>query len=136
MLSYRELITIPSFEERFEYLKLAGDVGRATFGHNRYLNQQFYRSEEWRRFRRDVIVRDNGCDLAFDDGDHTIFGRILIHHLNPITLDDIKARSMNVLMDYDNVVCVCHNTHEAIHYGNKETLGIYHERTPNDTLLW
>lgn len=135
-LRYSELIQIPTFEERFEYLKLSGEVGRFTFANYRYLNQKFYASKEWKDFRRDVIVRDNGCDLAMDDGDHIIYGRILIHHLNPITIEDVKQHSFDILMDFENVVCVSHNTHESIHYGNKETLGIYHERTPNDTRLW
>lgn len=135
-LRYSELIEIPTFEDRFNYLKLDGSIGRATFGGNRYLNQRFYASKEWKDFRRDVIIRDNGCDLAFDDGDHIIYDRILIHHLNPITIDDIRTGHFDRLLDYDNAVCVCHNTHEAIHYGNEVTLGRYHERTPNDTKLW
>lgn len=135
-LRYSELIMFPTFEERFNYLKLSGAIGRATFGGSRYLNQRFYSSKEWKDFRRDVIIRDRACDLAMDDGEHDISDRIIIHHLNPITIDDVKSRVFDKLLDFENVVCVSHNTHEAIHYGNEITLGTYHERTPNDTLLW
>lgn len=132
---YSELIALPSFEERFEYLRLHGAVGIETFGWDRYLNQSLYQSTEWRRFRRDIIVRDNGCDLAHPD--HTIFGnRIIIHHLNPITIEDIASHDP-LIFDPDNVVCVSHITHEAIHYGDKDLLPkdpII--RRPNDTCPW
>lgn len=136
MLTYSEMIKLPTFEERFNYLSLKGNIGRSTFGGNRYLNQRFYASREWKNFRRDVIVRDNGCDLAFNDGNHNIYDRIIIHHLNPISIDDVRAHCFDILLDFENVVCVSHNTHEAIHYGSEVTLGTYHERTPNDTQLW
>ena len=136
LLGYSELITLPTFEERFEYLKLPGVVGQATFGGNRWLNQRFYTSKEWKTFRRDIIVRDNGCDLGIDDGLHDIHGRILIHHLNPIRIEDLKERSFDILLDPENVICVSHKTHEAIHYSDANLLETYHERTPNDTKLW
>lgn len=135
--TYSELIAIPTFEERFEYLKLSGSVGRSTFGHNRYLNQRFYTSNEWKRFRRDVIVRDNGCDLGIDDGEHVITGQIFIHHLNPITIEALKDGAFDILLNFENVICVSHNTHEAIHYSDASLIDRkWHERTPNDTTLW
>lgn len=134
--TYSELITIPTFEQRFEYLKLSGAVGRTTFGGNRWLNQRFYTSKEWKDFRRDVIVRDNGCDLGIDDGEHQIHDRIIVHHINPITIEDIKRRGIDILLDFNNVICVSHNTHEAIHYGDASLIETYHERTPDDTVLW
>ena len=132
--SYLELITIPTFEERFEYLKLDGAVGKETFGYDRYLNQAFYSSKEWKDFRKRIIIRDNGCDLAFDG--YEINGKILIHHLNPITINDI-IECRPVVFDKNNLVCVSHNTHNAIHYGDKDLLitGPI-ERSPNDTCLW
>ena len=110
--TYSELITIPTFEERFEYLQLKGSVGKDTFGYDRYLNQVLYRSPEWKRLRNQIIIRDGGCDLACDGYD--IYGKVLIHHLNPITVKDVLARSRKVF-DPDNLVCVSHNTHNAIH---------------------
>lgn len=132
--TYSELITIPTFEERFEYLQLKGSVGKDTFGYDRYLNQVLYRSPEWKRLRNQIIIRDGGCDLACDGYD--IYGKVLIHHLNPITVDDVLARSRKVF-DPDNLVCVSHNTHNAIHYGDAELLitgPII--RTKNDTCPW
>ena len=110
--TYDELITIPTFEERYEYLKLKSGVGVATFGSDRYLNQVLYTSPEWKSFRNRIILRDNGCDLAMED--RAIFGNITIHHLNPITVDDVVNRNPMVF-DPNNVVCVSHNTHNAIH---------------------
>ena len=133
--TYSELITIPTFEERFDYLKLNGLIGMETFGSDRYLNQALYRSPEWKAFRNRIVIRDNGCDLAFQD--RGIYGNILIHHLNPITAEDILSRSP-VLFDPNNVVCVCLNTHNAIHYGDASLLVPSNptERTPNDTCPW
>lgn len=134
MRSYSELIKLPTFEERYRYLKLGGTVGENTFGHARYLNQIFYQSPEWRRFRRDVIVRDNGCDLAMPGW--TITDKIYIHHLNPITLEDIERRNPSIL-DPENAVAVSFGTHQAIHYGDESLLSIgFTERTPNDTIPW
>lgn len=132
--TYSELITIPTFEERFQYLQLKGSVGKDTFGYDRYLNQVLYRSPEWKRLRNQIIIRDGGCDLACDGYD--IYGKVLIHHLNPITVDDVLARSRKVF-DPDNLVCVTHNTHNAIHYGDADLLitGPI-ARTKNDTCPW
>ena len=132
--TYSELIALPTFEERYEYLRLNGRVGEDTFGFDRYLNQNFYRSAEWRRIRDRVIVRDNGCDLAIDD--RIIYGKILIHHMNPITDKDLFNLS-DILLDPEYLICVSHNTHNAIHYGDGEQLvkdPIV--RTKNDTCPW
>ena len=132
--TYSELITIPTFEERFEYLKLNGSVGLETFGRDRYLNQILYNSPEWRRFRPEIIVRDNGCDLACEG--YEIFGKILIHHINPITAKDILNRNPKVF-DPENVITTVHNTHNAIHYGDKNLLITAPiERSRNDTCPW
>lgn len=134
MKSYSELIRIPSFEERFQYLRINGIVGEETFGCDRYLNQIFYKSEEWKRIRRRVIIRDNGCDLAWDE--YEIKGIIVIHHINPITKEDILNRSSK-LFDLENLICTSVNTHKAIHYGNEEMLPKkIVERTMNDTCPW
>lgn len=132
--SYRELIRIPTFEERFEYLKLPGSVGEATFGFDRYLNQRFYQSTEWRQLRNKVIARDNACDMACPD--HDIAGLILIHHINPITIEDIE-NSSEALFDMNNVVCVSSIVHNAIHFGDASLLPKpLVERRPNDTIPW
>lgn len=132
--TYSELSRLPTFEERFDYLKLSGNVGSDTFGFDRYLNQIFYKTKEWKEIRNQVILRDNGCDLGLEGYD--IYGKILIHHLNPITKDDVLNRS-TWLLDPENLVCVTHDTHNAIHYGNKDTLLTSSaERTPNDTCPW
>lgn len=132
--TYSELIAIPTFEERFEYLQLKGSVGKDTFGYDRYLNQVLYRSPEWKRLRNQIIIRDDGCDLACDGYD--IYGKVLIHHLNPITVEDVLARSRKVF-DPDNLVCVTHNTHNAIHYGDVDLLVTGPIiRTKNDTCPW
>lgn len=132
--TYSELIKIPTFEERFEYLQLKGSVGKDTFGYDRYLNQVLYRSPEWKRLRNQIIIRDSGCDLACDGYD--IYGKVLIHHLNPITVEDVLARSRKVF-DPDNLVCVSHNTHNAIHYGDVDLLVTGPIiRTKNDTCPW
>ena len=132
--TYSELITIPTFEERFEYLQLKGSVGKNTFGYDRYLNQVLYRSPEWKRLRNKIIIRDNGRDLACDGYD--IYDKVLIHHLNPITVEDVLARSRKVF-DPDNLVCVSHSTHNAIHYGDVDLLATGPIiRTKNDTCPW
>ena len=132
--SYSELITLPTFEERFEYLRLNGTVGSETFGHDRYLNQTLYRSPEWKRFRHKIIIRDNGCDLACEG--YQIYEKVLIHHINPITIKDILERNPMVF-DPENVVCTILNTHNAIHYGD-ESLIIKAPitRSKNDTCPW
>ena len=132
--TYSDLINIPDFLERFNYLKLDGSVGQETFGFDRYLNQKFYQSYEWRTFRRDMILRDLGCDLAFPN--YEIVGYVLLHHLNPITPEDISKRT-DVLMNPENVVCVSLNTHNAIHYGDESLVDIsVVERKAGDTKLW
>lgn len=132
--TYSELITLPTFIERFRYLKLNGSVGMDTFGHDRYLNQILYHSEEWRRFRREVILRDNGCDLGCDG--YEIHGKILIHHINPITVEDIIRRNP-CIFDFENVISTSHNTHNAIHYGDESLLVTEPiVRTPYDTCPW
>ena len=132
--TYSELITIPTLEGRFEYLNQGSTVGSETFGSDRYLNQKFYKSPEWRRVRDRVIIRDNGCDLAHPD--YTIGGRVIVHHLNAITPEMVVNRDP-ALFDMDNLVCVSHETHGAITYGSKEMLPEDPiERSPNDTTPW
>jgi hypothetical protein len=123
-----------TFEERYEYLRLGSKVGEATFGYDRYLNQILYKSPEWRRFRDEIIIRDNGCDLGCLDRE--LRERIIVHHINPISVEDVINRSPKVF-DPENVICVSHNTHEAIHYGNEDLLVKNPiERRPNDTCPW
>ena len=133
--SYSELIRIPSFKDRFEYLKLNGSVGATTFSSHRYLNQQFYRSSKWIRFRNEVIIRDLGCDLAHPDFEIPKYAKLTIHHINPITIYDILNESSN-LLDFENVVCTTYATHKAIHYGDESLLGLLNERKPNDMCPW
>lgn len=131
---YSELIEIPTFEERFRYLQLNGSVGQDTFGFDRYMNQAFYQSREWKRVRDFVILRDNGCDLGVDG--YTIYGKVLIHHMNPITVKDIATVS-NFLMNPEYLICVSHTTHNAIHYGDENLISKGPViRTPNDTCPW
>lgn len=132
--TYSELITLPTFEERYQYLRLGGRVGMDTFGFDRYLNQIFYRSEEWKRLRNEIIIRDNGCDLGIDGRE--IYDRILIHHMNPITVKDVLDRS-DLLLNPEYLICTTKTTHDAIHYGDEESLvQIPRERTKNDTCPW
>lgn len=132
--TYSELIAFPTYEERFRYLQLKGAVGKDTFGYDRYLNQILYNSQEWKRFRDKIVIRDNGCDLACEGYD--IHGRILVHHINPIRVDDVVNRNP-IVFDPENVVCVTHNTHNAIHYGDESLLILAPvERTKNDTCPW
>ena len=132
--TYSELITLPTFEERFNYLKLKGQVGKDTFGFDRWLNQIFYRDPEWKSIRDYVIVRDNGCDLGVDG--YEINGRILVHHMNPISKEDILERS-KYLLDPEFLISTVHNTHNAIHYGDEDLLiKTPIERTKNDTCPW
>ena len=134
MRSYSELMMIDTFEERFDYLNLQGKVGFETFGSNRYLNQAFYSSKEWKDVRNAVIVRDNACDLGIPD--RQLFGRITIHHMNPIEVEDLNSGSSMVL-DPEYLISVSHNTHNAIHYGDVSLLDEdYSPRAPGDTLLW
>jgi len=132
--TYLDLMKIKTFKERFEYLKLNGKIGEETFGFDRYINQIFYKSREWKALRDFVIIRDSGCDLGMEG--YEIGGKIIIHHMNPISLDDIKTRS-EFLLNPDYLICVSHTTHNAIHYGNDELLAQEPvERRKNDTCLW
>ena len=132
--TYHELIQIPDYTERFEYLRLHGKLGETTFGWNRFVNQAFYQSRKWRSTRSKIIIRDNGCDMAFNE--RPIFGRIHIHHINPITLRMIEDEDP-VLFDPNNLICVTEDTHRAIHYGDASLLiEDYRPRTPGDTKLW
>lgn len=134
MKTYSELSSIRSFSERFNYLKLSGSVGVDTFGWSRYLNQELYSSTKWRNLRRDIIIRDDGNDMGLDG--YPIFGRIVVHHLNPITPEDIELEK-SVVFDPENLVCVSFDTHEAIHYGSDALLPKdYAPRVPGDTKLW
>ena len=131
---YSQLKQLQTFEERYDYLKLGGVVGEDTFGFDRYLNQNFYRSREWKRVRDEVIMRDNGCDLGIDG--HEIRGKILIHHMNPITSEDIH-RVSDYLLNPEYLICVTHHTHNAIHYGDESLIVTAPiERTQNDTCPW
>lgn len=132
--SYSELSQIDSFEGRYEYLRLRGEVGESTFGSERYLNQRFYTSREWKQIRIFVIARDLGTDLGIKDRD--IHDKIIIHHMNPMTSEDIIKKNLNIL-DPEFLISTSHNTHNAIHYGDSHLLiSDYEERTPGDTKLW
>ena len=132
--TYSELITIPTFEERFEYLKLNGKVGEETFGFDRYLSQALYRSKEWLNVRDYVIVRDCGCDLGISDRE--IHTRVFVHHMNPISKNDILRRS-DFLLNPEYLICTSKNTHDAIHYGDRNLLlSDLVERRRNDTCPW
>lgn len=132
--TYKELSRLDSFEEKFEYLKLKGRVGEDTFGFDRWINQNFYRSPEWKRVRDQVMIRDEGCDLG--DPDRPIVGRVIIHHMNPLRKEDFDD-DPDYALNPDYLVCVSHDTHNAIHYGDANLLGKPPiERTPNDTCPW
>lgn len=134
MRSYTELLTLDTFEDRFEYLKLDGAVGHDTFGHDRHLNQAFYNSYAWREARNYVIARDLGCDLGIED--RPIHDQLVVHHIVPITAQDI-LNAEERLVDPDNLITTTHQTHNALHYSgeapSQPTLII---RTPGDTKLW
>lgn len=133
--TYSELSRLSSFEERFKYLKLSGSVGKETFGFDRWINQYFYqRSQEWKRIRDHVIIRDNGCDLGVEGYD--IYERIIVHHMNPISTEDFKKQS-EFLLDPEFLICTTHFTHNAIHYGDERFLmAVPVERTKFDTCPW
>lgn len=123
-----------TFEERYQYLRVTSRVGESTFGYDRYLNQILYTSPEWRAFRDEIIIRDDGCDLGCPDRE--LHERIIVHHINPITVEDVINRNPMVF-DSENVICVSHNTHQAIHYGDENLLVKNPiERKPNDTCPW
>jgi len=133
--SYKEMIKLKTFEERFDYLKLDGRVGKMTYGADRIFNQNFYHSKEWKDFRAKVIARDNGCDLGCEDRE--IFNKVIVHHINPMTMEQLEEGGDD-LFDLDNFVCCSHKTHEAIHYGDSSLLvkTEFVERKPGDTKLW
>lgn len=133
--TYTELSQLKTFEERFEYLSLNGQVGKDTFGFDRIFNQKFYKSREWLSIRSHVIVRDNGCDLGVEG--HEIYGnRILIHHMNPISLEDIEQNTA-FLLNPEYLITTIHSTHNAIHYGDASLLVVAPiERSRNDTCPW
>lgn len=133
--SYTELSKLHTFKERFKYLQLDGFVGRETFGFDRQINQMLYqRSPRWKKARDKVIIRDNGCDLGIEGFD--IYGKIIVHHMNPITLDDIM-NDRDWIYDPEFLICTTHATHNAIHYGDETILVIEPTvRTPNDTCPW
>lgn len=132
--TYSKLRRIPTFAERFEYLDLRGQVGDTTFGSNRWFNQRFYTSRIWRQIRDVVILRDNGCDLGIPG--HEIRGKIMIHHMNPVTMEDLMEGSRFAL-DPEYLITTTHRTHNAIHYGDASLLTRpYVERSPGDTRLW
>lgn len=132
--SYSELVRFQTHLDRFNYLSLSGVVGDPTFGYDRYLNQMFYRSREWRNCRRDVIVRDLGCDLGLPG--YEIHERVYVHHMNPMTLEQVEDEA-DVLLDPEFLICVTLNTHNAIHYGDAKLLPQpMVERKPDDHILW
>jgi len=132
--SYSELVNLETFDERFDYLKLGGKLGRATFGFDRYINQQFYRSREWHDARAYTIYRDQGCDLGIPG--YEIHVELLIHHMNPMSVDDILHRE-NWILDPEFLITTKHDTHNAIHYGsNNPYPKVVLERRPRDTKLW
>lgn len=131
---YRELKRLPTFKERYEYLRIGGLVGDSTFGYERYLNQMLYSSSKWRRVRDQVIIRDNGCDLGISD--FQINDKIIIHHMNPITVEQIEE-SASEIFDPEYLICCSYQTHNAIHYGDQSLLPqLPVVRRPNDTCLW
>ena len=131
---YSELLQLTTFKERYEYLRLDGVVGEETFGFDRYLNQIFYNSQEWKDIRRKIIIRDNGCDLGVEG--YEIHGKILIHHMNPINLSDIVHKT-DELLNPDYLITTVLSTHNAIHYGDASLLPVLPiERRANDTCPW
>lgn len=135
ILTYHDLLDFSTFEERFDYLKLGGGVGHATFGFDRYLNQQFYHSYEWRRVKNLVILRDAGCDLGVPG--YEIHTELLVHHMNPINVGDIVHQNLEALLDPNFLITTCLRTHNAIHYGGGSSYPkVVTERAPNDTTLW
>jgi hypothetical protein len=131
---FRELKKIKTFNDRYKYLKLNGVVGDSTFGYDRYLNQYLYSSKRWKQSRDEVIIRDNGCDLGIED--RSILGKIIIHHMNPLTLEDVEL-SRDVVFDPEYLICTTQNTHNAIHYGDESILQkLPVERKKNDTCPW
>lgn len=135
MRTYSELMKLKTFEERFEYLKLDGKVGEDTFGFDRYFNQVMYHSPEWKDIRRKVLIRDEGCDLAIPDRE--VYGRAIVHHMNPISLKDLEEHNPDIF-DPEFLITTSKQTHDAIHYSDDSILlsSNPNERKPNDTCLW
>lgn len=137
--TYLELVTFLTWEERLNYLYLGDNkIGESTFGGHRYLNQRLYNSPEWKKVRRDVIIRDNGCDMGIEDLPISNKSKIIIHHINPITIEDILDNNPKVL-DMNNLISVSFNTHQYIHYGveaNRNEMRLTGDRSPKDTKLW
>lgn len=132
--TYTELCKFGTFKERFEYLRLDGSVGKSTFGFDRYLNQAFYRSQKWKSIRDHIIIRDNGCDLGVEG--YEIYAKVIIHHMNPITVNDIERES-EYLLDPEFLISTVHSTHNAIHYGDENLLVTEPiVRSKNDTCPW
>lgn len=132
--TYSELITLPTFEERYRYLQLKGSIGEETFGFDRYINQKFYNSQEWKNTRDYIIVRDQGCDLGIEG--YEIHGRIYIHHMNPVLLKDMMYRT-EYLTNPEYLITTTHSTHNAIHYGDENLLiKTPIARSKNDTCPW
>lgn len=134
MKRYSDLIKLPTFEERFKYLKLTDSVGDISFGGSRFMYQNFLRSSIWKSFRREIIIRDDGCDLGIDA--FPIYGKVLVHHLNPITVEDLYNPELKIL-NPENVICVGSKTHNEIHYGlGDSNFNKIIERQQGDTKLW
>jgi len=132
--TYKVLIHFPTFEERFSYLKLKSHIGQSTFGFDRYLNQSLYQSREWKRIKREILIRDDGCDLAIPD--RPIFHQPVIHHINPITIEDIENAN-DCVFDLNNLITTSHETHNAIHFGNESLLSkLPKERSRGDMTPW
>lgn len=132
--TYSELMTLPTFLERYRYLRIGGSVGKETFGYDRYLNQILYKTDKWKAFRRSIVIRDEGNDMGCEGFE--VSERLTVHHIDPITVDDVLNEHPKVF-DPENVICVSHNTHMAIHYGSEDTLIMAPpERRPNDTCPW
>lgn len=132
--TYSELRRLGTFEERYDYLRLGGVVGQSTFGFDRYINQMFYRSPQWKSVRDKVIIRDCSCDLGMEDRE--IFDHIIVHHMNPLSLEDIEERR-DEIFDPEFLICTTHNTHISIHFGDESKLvRLPPDRKPGDTLLW
>lgn len=133
--TYSELLQYHSFQDRFNYLSLKGTVAEQTFGFDRYLNQRFYKSKEWKSIREKVIIRDNGCDLGVQD--FPIYGNIIIHHMNPVSLEEL-SNNIQMVLNPEYLICVSLDTHNAIHYGDASIINKYNtvERCAGDTILW
>lgn len=132
---YSDLIKLQTFDERFKYLEIGGHIGIESFGYDRYLNQQFYRSPEWKKIRDQIILRDNGNDLGLEG--YPVYGKIVIHHINPISIEDVLNYNPDIF-NPEYLISCSHQTHNAIHYGNEEYLNRFNviERKPNDTIPW